>query len=129
MVIDSSSLVAILLNEPDRDRFLELLLASERKLISAVTVVEAGIVVESRAGQVAAREFDLFLHEAGVEIVSVDAEQADRARMAFRKYGRGRHPAGLNFGDCFTHALASIAGEPVLAKSTEFERAGLPACK
>jgi ribonuclease VapC len=129
MVIDSSSLVAVFLNEPERDRFLELILAAERKLVSAVTVVEAGIVLESRATHVAAREFDLFLHEAGVEIISVDAEQADRARMAFRKYGRGRHPAGLNFGDCFTHALASVTGEPVLAKGAEFERAGLAACK
>jgi ribonuclease VapC len=129
MVIDSSSLVAVFLGEPERDRFLELLLAADRKLISAVTVVAAGIVLEARATQVAAREFDLFLHEAGVEIVSVDAEQADRARMAFRKYGKGRHPASLNFGDCFTHALASVTGEPVLAKGPEFERAGLATCK
>jgi ribonuclease VapC len=129
MVIDSSALVAVFLNEPERKRFLDLILSVDRKLISAVTVVEAGIVLESRATEVTAREFDLFLHEAGVEIVSVDAELADRARMAFRRYGKGRHPAGLNFGDCFTHALASISGEPVLAKGDEFERAGLPTCK
>ena len=129
MVIDSSSLVAVFLNEPERDRFLELILAAERKLISAATVVEAGVVLESRATEVAAREFDLFLHEAGVEIVSVDAEQADLARMTFRRYGKGRHPAGLNFGDCFTHALACVTGEPVLAKGVEFERAGLAVYK
>ena len=129
MVIDSSALVAVFLNEPERGRFLELILAADRKLLSAVTAVEAGIVLESRATEVTAREFDLFLHEAGVEIVSVDAELADRARMAFRRYGKGRHPAGLNFGDCFTHALASISGEPVLAKGEDFERAGLPTCK
>lgn len=129
MVIDSSSLVAVFLNEPERDRFLELILAAERKLISAATVVEAGVVLESRATEVAAREFDLFLHEAGVEIVSVDTEQADLARMAFRRYGKGRHPAGLNFGDCFTHALACVTGEPVLAKGVEFERAGLAVYK
>ena len=129
MVIDSSALVAVFLNEPERGRFLELILAADRKLLSAVAAVEAGIVLESRATEVTAREFDPFLHEAGVEIVSVDAELADRARMAFRRYGKGRHPAGLNFGDCFTHALASISGEPVLAKGEEFERAGLPTCK
>jgi ribonuclease VapC len=129
MVIDSSALVAIFLNEPERGRFLELILSADRKLLSAVTAVETGIVLESRATQVTAREFDLFLHEAGVEIISVDADQADRARMAFRKYGKGRHLAGLNFGDCFTHALASISGEPVLAKGEEFEHAGLNTCK
>ena len=129
MVIDSSALVAVFLNEPERGRFLELILAADRKLLSAVAAVEAGIVLESRATEVTAREFDPFLHEAGVEIVSVDAELADRARMAFRRYGKGRHPAGLNFGDCFTHALASISGEPVLAKGEDFERAGLPTCK
>ncbi len=129
MVIDGSALVAVFLNEPERKRFLDLILSDDRKLISAVTVVEAGIVLESRATETTAREFDLFLHEAGVEIVSVDAEQADRARMAFRRYGKGRHPAGLNFGDCFTHALAAISGESVLAKGDQFERAGLNACE
>jgi ribonuclease VapC len=129
MVIDSSALVAVFLNEPERKRFLDLILSDDRRLVSAVTVVEAGIVLECRAAETTTREFDLFLHEAGVEIVSVDAALADRARMAFRKYGKGRHPAGLNFGDCFTHALATISGEPVLAKGEEFERAGLNACK
>lgn len=129
MVIDTSALAAIFLAEPERHRFMELILVAERKLISAATVVEAGIVLEYRASETVAREFDLFLHEASIEIVSVDANQADLARMAFRKYGKGRHNAALNFGDCFTHALASISGEPVLAKGNEFERAGLEVCK
>jgi len=129
MVIDTSALVAVFLGEPERQRFMDLILAAERKLISAATAVEAGIVLEHRASETVAREFDLFLHEASIEIVSVDAEQADLARMAFRKYGKGRHRAALNFGDCFTHALASISGEPVLAKGNEFERAGLELCK
>jgi ribonuclease VapC len=128
MVIDSSSLVAIFLNEPERNRFLQLILAADKKLISAATMVEAAIVLESRSGPTAAREFDLFVHEAGIEMVSVDAEQAERARMAFRKYGRGRHAASLNFGDCFTHALAAVTNEPVLAKGTEFASAGLELC-
>jgi len=129
MVIDTSALAAIFLAEPERQRFMELILVAEKKLISAATVVEAGIVLEHRASETVAREFDLFLHEASIEIVSVDANQADLARRAFRKYGKGRHPAALNFGDCFTHALAAIAGEPVLAKGNEFERAGLELCK
>lgn len=129
MVIDTSALVAVFLGEPERQRFMDLILAAERKLISAAIAVEAGIVLEHRASETVAREFDLFLHEASIEIVSVDADQADLARMAFRKYGKGRHRAALNFGDCFTHALASISGEPVLAKGSEFERAGLELCK
>lgn len=128
MVIDTSALIAILLNEKERERFLDLILAAERKLLSAATAVEAGIVLEYRSSQIAVREFDLFLYQAGIEIVSVDTNQADRARIAFRKYGRGRHPAALNFGDCFTHALAAVSGEPVLAKGSEFERAGLNVC-
>ncbi|HTC78958.1 MAG TPA: type II toxin-antitoxin system VapC family toxin, partial [Terriglobales bacterium] len=68
---------------------------------------------------------DLFLHEAEIEIISVDRTQAEQARVAFRKYGKGRHPAALNFGDCFTYALAIVSGEPVLAKGDEFQRANL----
>jgi len=128
MVIDTSALVAVFLGEPERQRFIDLILAAERKLISAVTAVEAGIVLEHRASETVAREFDLFLHEASIEIVSVDADQADLARIAFRKYGKSRHRAALNSGDCITHALASISGEPVLAKGNEFERAGLELC-
>jgi ribonuclease VapC len=125
MVIDSSALVAIFLNEPQRPRFLELIAQADKKLLSAACVVESGIVLETRAGPAIAREFDLFLHEADIEIVSVDEVQADRARMAHRKFGKGNHPAGLNFGDCFTHALAVVSGEPVLAKGHEFSLAGL----
>lgn len=129
MVIDSSALIAILLNESDREHFLDLILKDDKRLLSAATAVEAGIVLEYRSSQIAIREFDLFLHQAGVEIISVDATQADRARIAYRKYGKGRHPAALNFGDCFTHALAAVSGEPVLAKGNEFQRAGLSVCK
>lgn len=129
MVIDTSALVAIFLNEPERGHFLDLILGAERKLVSAATVVEAGIVLEHRASETVGREFDLFLHESQIEIVSIDAEQADLARLAFRKFGKGRHTAALNFGDCFTHALSSVAQEPVLCKGKEFERAGLAVCK
>lgn len=91
--------------------------------------MEAGIVLEYRSSHIAVREFDPFLYQAGIEIVSVDANQADRARIAYRKYGKGRHPAALNFGDCFAHALAAVSGEPVLAKGEEFAQAGLNVCK
>ena len=126
MVIGSSALVSIFLNEAGRERFLELILGAEVKLLSAVTLVEAAaILVESRATNAVSRELDLFLHEASIEIVSTDAHQAELARMAFRKYEKGHHRANLNFGDCFTHALASVSGEHVLARGDEFERAGL----
>lgn len=128
MVIDTSALVAIFLNEPERAHFLDLILAAERRLISAASVAETGIVLEHRASETVGREFDLFLHDAKIEIVSVDAEQADLARLAFRKYGKRRHAAALNFGDCFTHALSLVSQEPVLAKGSEFEKAGLSVC-
>jgi len=125
MVIDTSALVALFLNEPEREEFLELILKSEKRLLSAAAMVETGIVLEARRNEVAARELDLFLHEAEIEIISVDRTQAEQARIAFRKYGKGRHPAALNFGDCFTYALAIVSGEPVLAKGDEFQRANL----
>jgi ribonuclease VapC len=129
MIIDSSALIAILLNEIERGRFLDLILAADRRLVSAGTALEAAIVLDYRASPVATHEFDLFLHQAGIEVVAFDADQADRARIGYRKYGKGRHPAGLNFGDCFTYALASVSGEPVLANGDEFARAGLAVCK
>ena len=125
MVIDTSAVVAIFLNEPERDRFLERIVQAEKRLISAATVVAVGIVLEARHGEAVSREFDLFLLAADIEVVSVDQTQADQARSAFRRYGKGRHPAGLNFGDCFTYALAAVSGEPVLAKGDEFRRADL----
>ena len=128
MVIDSSALVAIFLNEPERQAFLDHILTADKRLISAANVVESGIVLESRRGETAAREFDLFLHHASIDIVAFDATQAEHARTAYRLYGKGRHPAGLNFGDCFTYALAKVSGEAVLAKGEEFAKAGLPVC-
>jgi len=125
MVIDTSALVAIFLDEPERNDFLEQIIQAGKRFISAASVVEAGIVLEARQGAAVSRDFDLFLHEAGIEIVSVDETQAAQARSAFRQYGKGRHPAGLNFGDCFTYALAVVSGEPVLAKGNEFSRANL----
>ena len=125
MVIDTSAVVAVFLNEPERNHFLEQIIQADKRLISAATVVEAGIVLEARQGPSVSRDFDLFLHEAGIEIVSVDEIQASQARSSFRQYGKGRHPAALNFGDCFTHALAIVSGEPVLAKGNEFRRANL----
>jgi ribonuclease VapC len=127
MVIDTSALLAILRDEPERRRFNELIEASPQRLISAATLLETGIVLEARGGESAGRELDLFLHRARLEIVPVDADQAELARSAFRKYGKGRHPAGLNFGDCFSYALARSAGEPLLYKGSDFSQTDITA--
>jgi ribonuclease VapC len=120
MVIDTSALVAVFLAEPERQRFLNLIIEAPVRLISAANVLETGIVLEAKRGEAAGREFDLFVVRANLEIVSVDGEQIELARSAWRKYGKGRHPAGLNFGDCFAYALARFSGEPLLAKNMDF---------
>jgi ribonuclease VapC len=113
-------LVAIFLGEPERQPFLEHILQVETKLLSAASSLETGIVLEARRGEAVGREFDLFILRAKIEIVPVDAEQAEIARSAWRKYGKGRHAAGLNFGDCFAYALAKSAGQELLAKGEDF---------
>ena len=128
MVIDTSALVAIFLGEPERKLLLDLLLQAETRMISAATVLEAGIVLEARRGESAGREFDLLLVRADLQIVAVDSEQTEIARSAWRKYGKGRDPAGLNFGDCFAYALAKFAGEPLLAKGTDFAATDIEVC-
>ncbi len=128
MVIDTSALVAIFLAEPERQVLLDLLLQAETRMISAATVLETGIVLEARRGESAGREFDLFLVRANLQVVAVDSEQTEVARSAWRKYGKGRHPAALNFGDCFAYALAKFAGEPLLAKGTDFAATDIEVC-
>jgi ribonuclease VapC len=122
MVVDTSAILAVLLVEADRELFTSLILEAETKAISAANVMETGIVLESRRGEAAGREFDLFLHQAAFDVMAVDANQIEIARIAWRKYGKGRHPASLNFGDCFTYALAKVLDEPLLAKGTDFAR-------
>ncbi len=125
VVIDTSALLAILLSEPERGKFLELLSESETRLLSAANALETAMVVESRRGEAAGRELDLFLHRTKIEIVAVDAEQFSIARFAWRKFGKGRHPAALNFGDCFAYALTKMSSEPLLAKGEDFRRTDL----
>src|SRR5580698_5441492 len=128
MVIDTSALVAIFLAEPERKQFLDLILKAGTRLISAANALETGIVLEARRGEAAGREFDLFVVRANLEIVSVDNEQVEVARTAWRRYGKGRHPAGLNFGDCFAYALAKCSGEALLAKGAEFAQTDVEVC-
>ena len=120
MVIDTSALVAILGGEPESRRFNEAIEAAESRLISAATFVEISMVIESRHGSDGLRALDHFLTRAATEIVPVDAEQAQGARRAFSRFGKGRHRAGLNFGDCFSYALARSRNEPLLFKGDDF---------
>jgi ribonuclease VapC len=122
MVIDTSAIVAIALNEPDAAE-LEVRIADDPlRLISAATVLEATVVLETRLGDAGGREFDLWLLKIGAEILPVDVEQADAARRAWRRFGKGRHAAALNYGDCFSYALALTRGEPLLFKGEDFAK-------
>ena len=125
MVVDTSALVAILNDEPERQAFIDLIATAATRLISAATLLEASIVVELRRGEHAGRELDLFLHRAKFEIVPLDADQVEIARAAFRRYGKGRHPAGLNFGNCCSYALAHSRGDTLLFKGQDFTRSDI----
>jgi ribonuclease VapC len=128
MIVDTSAVLAIFLNEPERKQFLDSLTAADTRRISAANALEAGIVLESKRGEAAGREYDLFVVRVNLEIVPVDAEQIEIARSAWRRFGKGRHPAGLNFGDCFSYALAKASGEPLLAKGQDFCHTDVELC-
>lgn len=122
MVVDTSALLAILQDEPERRSFNEAIEAADSRRMSVATFVEVSIVIDARLGAAGQRDLDLFLERAAIELVDVDVEQARTARRAFTRYGKGRHPAGLNFGDCFAYALAAVLGEPLLFKGEDFSK-------
>jgi len=122
MVLDTSALVAVLYGEPERDLFIALLSDAEDPLISAATLVEASIVVEVKTGAHGVADLDELLAAAAVRCVAVDSAQAHVARDAFARFGKGRAPAGLNFGDCFAYALATVTDRPLLFKGADFAR-------
>jgi ribonuclease VapC len=127
MVIDTSALVAMLTDEPEAERFEAAVEADPALLMSTASYLETAIVIENRFGEPGGRELDLWLHRAAVDLVAVHAQQADVARVAYRKYGKGRHRAGLNYGDCFAYALAKISGEPLLFKGDDFPHTDITA--
>lgn len=129
MVADTSALLEILLNEPDAAAYRAAIEAADLRLVSAGTVLELGLVVEARFGEAGGRELDLLLSRAEFEIVPVDAEQVELGRAAYRRFGKGRHPASLNFGDCFSYALAISSGEPLLFKGSDFTKTDVPAAQ
>ena len=120
MILDTSALLAVLLDEPDADHFERTIGVAPVCRMSVANYLEAIMVIEGRLGDAGGREIDNYLEEAGVDLVSVTPEQAQAARMAWRRYGKGNHPAGLNFGDCFAYALAEVSGEPLLFKGEDF---------
>ena len=120
MVLDTSALVAILAGEPESRRSILAIEAVESRLISAATLVETSTIIESRYGAEGVRDLDLFLVRAEIETVAFDSEQGAVARRAFPRFGKGRHRAGLNYGDCFSYALANTRGEPRLYKGDDF---------
>src|SRR4051794_7794813 len=122
MVIDTSALLAVLLQEPLAARVAAAIGAGSPRLLSAATLLEASIVIESRKGDAGGRELDLLLYRSALEVVPADQDQAEIARAAWRRFGKERHPAALNFGDCFAYALATSRQLPLLFCGEDFAR-------
>lgn len=119
-MIDTSAVLAILFDEPERRQFNEKIEADPERLMSTASYLEACIIVDDRLGREGAKDLALLIEEAGIEIVPVTLSQAETAREAYRRFGRGNHPARLNYGDCFAYALARETGEPLLFKGNDF---------
>ena len=122
MVLDTSALLVLLLNEPEADAFRVAVEDDPTRLVSAATLLEVALVIEARKGEAGGRELDLLVQKADIQVVPVDAEHVAEARRAYRRYGKGRHAAGLNYGDVFAYALARTTGEPLLFKGDDFAR-------
>ena len=120
MIVDTSAVVAILFDEEDAKRYDGAIAEAPRRRMSVVNFLEAAIVVEGRSGAAAGLELDAYLEESGIELAPVTSDHAEAARRAWRRFGKGNHPAGLNFGDCFAYALAATRGEPLLFKGRDF---------
>lgn len=126
MIIDTSALIAILRNEPEAEICAKAIASAGTRRVSAVSYVEAGVVIDASKSPVASRRFDDLFREAKLVIEPVTAEQARIAREAYRDFGKGsKHRAGLNFGDCFVYALAKTTGEPLLFKGEDFRHTDL----
>jgi ribonuclease VapC len=122
MVLDTSALLVLLLDEPEAEAFRAAVEDDTTRLVSAATLLETALVIEARKGEPGGRELDALVQKAEVVVVPVEADHVAEARRAYRRFGKGRHPAGLNFGDVFAYALARISGEPLLFKGDDFAR-------
>lgn len=126
MLIDTSATMAILRDEPERPEFIRLLEAAPVRHMSTATFVETSVVIPGRRGAEGLQDLDDFLQRYRIELIPLDRAQALIAREAFRRFGKGRHPAALNFGDCFSYALARHLGEPLLCKGADFPQTDIP---
>ena len=120
MIIDTSAIVAIFLNEDDAAHFEEKIVSAWPRRMSVTCLLEATMVLEGKAGTSVRFALDALLARFDIELVPVTLEQAEAARVAWRRFGKGNHPARLNFGDCFSYALAKTSGEPLLFKGNDF---------
>jgi len=127
MIIDTSAMVAILYREPEAADFARLVHDAETCRISVANYVELSMVIESQLGADGMRQAEAFFRRAGIVVEPVTIEQGELARQAFLDFGKGRHKAGLNFGDCFSYALAKATGEPLLFKGADFSRTDIEA--
>lgn len=126
MIVDASALVAILLREPEKDRFRELIARDPEPVMSPLNFLEAAIRADG-LGREVAEGFDALFSETGIKIAGTDARQAHLAREAYQRFGKGNHPARLNLGDCFAYALAKARGEPLLFKGDDFRQTDVEA--
>ena len=122
MVVDTSAMIAILFGERETKDFVRALADDPKKMISAFNALESAIVIESKKGEAGGRELDLLLHRARIEIIPLNGDQVELGLTAWRKYGKGNHPAGLNIGDCCAYALAKYSSEPLLFKGKDFSQ-------
>lgn len=122
MVIDTSALIAILFDEAEGESFRQLIVDSQVRLLGAVSRLEASVIAESRLGRRGTDRLEQLFAKLGPDTVEFTTEHAMRALEAWRRFGKGRHPAALNFGDCCTFALCKATGEPLLAKGDDFAR-------
>ncbi len=126
IVVDSSALIALLRREPEADGFLRVIAAAEGCLLSSVSLLETSMVLAGRGGDATAwAELDALITRAGMQVVAQDTTLAEAARGAFLRYGKGRHPAALNLGDCASYALAKVRGLPLLFKGEDFPKTDL----
>jgi ribonuclease VapC len=129
MILDTSALGAIFFGEPEGDRYVQMIHEADRCRISAANFVELSIAIEGQLGPDAGRQCDMFLRRAEIVIEPVTVEHAHLARQAFLDFGKGRHPAQLNFGDCFAYALARATGESLLFKGMDFSKTDIKVAK
>ena len=129
MVIDTSAIISILTAEPETKRLAHAIANDSKRIMSSFSLLEAGIVIEARKGESGGRELDILLHRINIEIIPFTLEQTLLAQEAWRRFGKGRHPAKLNIGDCCSYALAKYSEEPLLYKGNDFNHTDIATVK